>query len=160
MCRSKLLLVAITIPLASAQAPHNPPAAPVPTPILAAKSVFLSNAGVDNISVSALTKSGDVNQAYNEVYAALRDWGRYRLTSSPADAELVFEIRFAAPMVDCGRNTSFAPQLELTIFDSRTHFILWRITEPVEGAIRKSKWARNFEGSMSNLIAALKAVAS
>ena len=32
---------------------------------------------------------------YNEFYAAMKSWGRYELVSSPADADMVFEIRFA-----------------------------------------------------------------
>ena len=43
-------------------------------------------------------KLDDVNQPYNAFYAAMKEWGKYTLVVSPAEADLVFEIRFNAPL--------------------------------------------------------------
>ncbi len=79
----------------------------LPTAIQTAKRVFLGNAGVDGTSLSAFRKSGDVSQPYDWFYAALKNWGRYELVGSPADADLVFEISFAAPLVGTEKLVTF-----------------------------------------------------
>jgi hypothetical protein len=40
----------------------------------------------------------------------------------------------------------------LTILDTKTHFILWTITEPVESAILAKTWGKNFDHGISNLV--------
>jgi hypothetical protein len=112
--------------------------APMPTAIQTGKRVFLGNAGVDGMSFAAFRASGDRNQPYNWFYMAMKSWGRYELVGSPADADLVFEISFAAPLVGADKLPSFAPYLRLEIFDAKTHFLLWTIVEPMEGAYRKA----------------------
>ena len=71
---------------------------------------------------------------------------------SPSDADLVFEIRFAAPITDTDKTTSFAPQYGVTIVDAKTHFTLWTLGEPVEGAFRKATFERNLNTAMNGLM--------
>jgi hypothetical protein len=130
--------------------------APVPAAILSGRKGFVSNAGVDNYSLQAFQRAGDVNEPYNRFYAAMADWGRYELTGTPSDADLVFEVRFTAPVVDTGKLTAHAPQLQLTILDARSHFILWYIAQPVDGAVRKATWEKNFDGGIASMLASLK----
>jgi hypothetical protein len=132
---------------------------PVPAAIPTAKRVFLGNAGVDSTSISAFRKSGDVNQPYNSFYTAVKNWGRYALVGTPADADLVFEISFAAPLVGADKISSYAPYLRLEILDAKTHFLLWTIVEPVEGAVRKTTWDNNFNAGVTNLVSSLKNIA-
>ena len=65
------------------------PAAPAPVPIFSAKKVFVSNA-----TGEIRLPLGNPDLAYDEFYAAMKSWGRYEIVSSPADADLVFEIRY------------------------------------------------------------------
>ena len=130
--------------------------APMPTAIQTAKRVFLGNAGVDSMSIPAFRKSGDVNQPYNWFYVAMKNWGRYELVGSPADADLVFEISFAAPLIGADKISTYAPCLRLEILDAKTHFLLWTIVEPVEGAYRKATWESNFNTGVTNLVSDLK----
>ncbi len=132
--------------------------APMPTAIQTAKRVFLGNAGVDATSLAAFRRGGDMNQPYNGFYAAMKNWGRYELVGSPADADLVFEISFAAPLVGADKLATFSPYLRLEILDAKTHFVLWTIVEPVEGAYRKATWDKNFNSGMTNLVSDLKNV--
>ena len=42
----------------------------------------------------ALQKRMSLNLPYNEFYEHMKSWGKYQLVQAPADADLVFEIRF------------------------------------------------------------------
>jgi hypothetical protein len=147
-----LAIALAAAPAMQAQQPNGTPAAPVPAPILTGKTAFISNAGMDAMSVSVFRNAGDPDQPYNEFYAAMKSWGRYKLVANPADADLVFEIRFTAPLTDCGKLTTYDPQLDLTIVDAKTHFTLWSLTEPVNGAMRKETWKKNVTQGTASLI--------
>ena len=105
----------------------------------------------------------------------MKSWGRYQLVLTPADADLVFEIRFAAPigmvsvMNGIGSST-VDPQLRLVILDPKTRIALWGFTEHVqpigmrEARERNQKQViitinRNFDQAMINLVADIKTVA-
>ncbi len=140
--------------LAAQQAKDAPAtvAAPVPPQIAAAKKVFIANGGVDGGSLAAFRALGDPNYPYNQFYAMMQKWGHYELVSSPADADLVLEVQFRMTMTSGGDLASYVPHLRLTVVDARTHFTLWTIAEPVEGAIRKATFIRNFNQGMTNLV--------
>ena len=75
------------------------PAAPIPAQILAAKKVFLANAGGDQTLPDDGQFSGGVERSYNQFYAAIKTWGRYEIVGAPGDADLLLEIRFTVPPV-------------------------------------------------------------
>jgi hypothetical protein len=108
-------------------------AAPVPAPILAAKKVFIANAGVD-VDISPDHYSGGIDRAYNQFYAALKGWGHYELVSAPADADLILELQFTAPVgessVTHGDGGSYLkPRFTLVIKDRKTQVMLWTFFE-------------------------------
>ena len=72
----------------------------------------------------------------------------------------MFEIRFIAPLTSTQSVDNYAPQLDLSILDARTHFLLWRITQPVEGALRGKTWDKNFNSGMADLLSAIKKLAA
>ncbi|MFZ0959786.1 MAG: hypothetical protein WAO35_02695 [Terriglobia bacterium] len=149
-----------SVPGLRAQEAKTPPTAPVPTAIVNGKRVFISNAGMDSTSLAVFKREGDPDEPYNHFYAAMKNWGRYELVASPADADLVLEIRFIAPLTDCGKVTSYDPQLNLAIVDAKTHFRLWTFTEPVQVALRKATWDKNFSQGMTNLLDDIKRLAA
>jgi len=61
------------------------PAAPVPVQILNAKKIFIANAGAvsSNYIVKNSQYSGGPNRAYNEFYAAMKNWGRSEIEAAP-----------------------------------------------------------------------------
>jgi hypothetical protein len=130
--------------------------APIPAQILAARKVFIANAGADIAAQATFKRAGQPDQAYNNFYAAMQSWGKFDLVSNPADADLVFEIRFAAPLYYNGNLASYAPQFGLNIVDVKTHFVLWSLAEPVEGAFRKTTWLKNFDQGLGLLMDDLK----
>jgi hypothetical protein len=144
----------IFAPALSSQQPKAIAAAPVPVQIVAARKVFISYAGADIVSQAAFKRAGEPDQAYTHFYSAMQSWGRYEIVSAPADADLVFEIRFTAPISGC--ETCYQPQMGLTILDAKTHFILWTLTAPVQGAFRKATWLKNFDQGLNALMDDLK----
>src|SRR5215475_1656807 len=105
-----------------AQKASTPPAAPVPKLITTAKKVFIANMGADSFSEGAFRKLQDPARPYNAFYAEMKSWGRYDLVDSPADAELIFEIGFSAPIIDEGQSAvTNGPRFDLAIVDAKTH---------------------------------------
>lgn len=140
---------------AKAQQNAVAPPAPVPSQLLTSKKVFISNGGLDGAAFDLFRQVGNVNQPYNAFYGAVNSWGRYKLVSSPAEADLVFEIRFISPIVGVKYDPRYAP-LSLTIYDAKTHFVLWTILAPVEHAFRKNTFVRNVNQGIAALMADLK----
>jgi hypothetical protein len=127
---------------------------------VAARKVFIANAGADIIAQATFKRAGQPDQAYNHFYAAMQSWGKFELVSNPADADLVFEIRFTAPQYYNGTLATYEPQFGLNIVDAKTHFLLWSLAEPVEGAFRKNTWLKNFDQGLDLLMADLKKLAA
>ena len=134
------------------------PQAPVPSQLVTANKVFISNGGLDGIAFQAFRKLGDVNQPYNAFYAAVSSWGRYTLVSAPAEADVVFEIRFNAPFNGDEHVPSYVPQVNLTIYDAKTRFVLWTILAPVNAAFRKATFVKNVNEGIATLVADLKSL--
>jgi len=118
--------------------------------------VFISNARVEGSSLPTFLRPDDPDRAYHAFFAAMKTWGQYELVGAPADADLVFEIRFSSPVVACEKICSYDPQIGLTILDVKTHFTLWTLTQSVESANRKATADKNFTRGMTNLMANLK----
>jgi hypothetical protein len=146
-----LVTALVFAPLLNARQPNETAAAPVPAQVITGKKVFISNAGYDSIALAVFKREGEPDKPYNQFYAAMKSWGRYELVDSPSEADLVFEIRFNSNFFAGG-----IPELDLAILDVKTHFSLWSITAPVEGAIRKVTWKKNFSQGITNLMDDLK----
>ncbi len=139
--------------------------APLPAQIFTARKLFVSNAGGDTLG----DYSGGPDRAYNQLYTALKGWGRYELVAVPADAELVFEISFATPIlgenVSGGGGTAVSnrtlkdPQLRLAIRDLKTHVLLWTFTEHVQPALLQGNRDKNYDQAMAALVNDIKNVA-
>jgi hypothetical protein len=129
--------------------------APVPAQIFSARKIFVSNAPGD------FAPNGDYGnygpyRPYNKFYAGLKDWGYYELVSAPADADLVFEIRFVERPITHSLNW---PQFLLTIVDPKTHVTLWWINESIQAANRVSTDEKHYATAMTNLIDDVKKLA-
>jgi hypothetical protein len=149
-----LVVLASSSAVVSAQEKLVAPPAPVPEQIFTAKNVFLSNGGLDGIAFQVFLKLGDVDQPYNAFYAAMKEWGKYNLVFSPAEADLVFEIRFNVAFN--GDERAPIPQFNLTIYDAKTHFVLWTMIAPVEVAVRRDTFIRNVNQGIGTLVTNLK----
>jgi hypothetical protein len=150
---------------APAVAPTSEPAAtvpPIPSALLAAKTAFVSNAGADS-GLFPEPFTGDPDRGYAEFYAALKSWGRFTLVDDPASANLVFQLQLQAPNGPSSANKQNGasdplPMFRLVIFDRKTHYILWALTESIDPAILQKTHDHNFDLAMANLMADLKAL--
>jgi hypothetical protein len=138
-----------------AQQPATDAAAPVPAKLYTAKKIFLSNAGADS-GLFPHPFSGSSDRGYNQLYAALQSSKQFTLVSDPAEADLVLQLQLVAPSgpkdADKTKGSSDPlPMLRLTIFDRGTHYILWTLTESIEGANLQKTHDRNFDEALNAL---------
>jgi hypothetical protein len=131
---------ALTVPSVQAQNAVGPPAAPIPTQVLAAKRVFISNGESAN-------PLGLPNLAYNTFYAEMKAWGKYELVSTPGDADLVFAVRFEGGPF---------PSLRLVISDPKSRVALWPLLEDVQAWNLKKTGRKNFDQEMAALLEDVK----
>ena len=132
---------------------------PIPSEIGSSKSVFVSNAGGEANSIS--------EQAYSVLYAGLKQWNHYRLTSEPSSADLILELHYTSPAnfsnVINGDSLGppFLPRFQLIIIDKGTHTILWSVTEfPFSEKGKKNNFDQNNENAVNALLSDLKVLAA
>jgi hypothetical protein len=159
-----LLLAVQAAAQAPSQSPPPMPLAPVPTPLLSAKKVFISNAGADS-GLFPHPFSGDPDRPYNEFFAAIQAWGRYQIVTDPSDADLVFELRLTAPYGPSNPNKQNGaadplPMFRLVILDRKTHYVLWALTESIEFAFLQKTHDNNFDAALANLTLDLRRLTS
>jgi hypothetical protein len=135
-------------------------AAPVPAQLLSAKRIFVSNAGADS-GLFPHPFSGTPDRGYNEFYGLMQGWGRYEVVSAPADADLVFEVQLMAPSGPANANKQKGasdplPMFRLVIYDQKSHYILWALTQSIDVAYVQKTHDRNFDEALSELLTDLK----
>lgn len=140
------------------------PQAPIPAQILSAKKVFIANGGGDESRFESQPYTGGPDRLYNEFYAAMKSWGRYELVSSPAEAELVFEVNLTVVQVQktgfhSADGDAYDPQFRLKIRDVQTHATLWGLTEHAQPAILQDNRDKNFENALYWIVFELKKIA-
>ena len=158
-CMAVFLLQVRAVAQKEKPAPAVP--APVPAQIVAAKKVFVANAGSDEWAYSDGPFHGARERAYNQFYAALKDSGRYELVAAPADADLLFEIEFSVPSATSQVDRSvaqgflpepFDPRFRLVIRDPKTRALLWAFTEHIQWAILQGNRDKNFDHGLAKLV--------
>ena len=135
--------------------------APIPTQILAAKKVFMGNAGGDQPFYEEPPFSGGPERAYNQFYAAMKTWGRYELVGAPGDADLLIEILFTVPQIEqkVVRGEAvlvpipYDPQFRVVIRDPKSSALLWAFTEHVQWAILQGNRDKNFDQAEARIVA-------
>jgi hypothetical protein len=148
-----LVLASAVDPAVRAQDQKELLPAPLPAQITTGRKVFISNAPGETDS----GYSGGRYRPYDQFYAAMKSLGRYELVADPADADLVFEIRFSSPVgvvnvSNGGGGSGRSPQLRLVILDPKTHVTLWWFAEQIGGAARQATRDKNFDQALSALV--------
>jgi hypothetical protein len=129
--------------------------APIPRAIAAAKTIFLSNAGADS-TLFPSPFSGTPDRGYNQLYAALAASHRFQIVNSPAQADLIVQIRLTADYIPYRPHNELGfadrqPLFRLVVYDRPTHYVLWAITQPVEFAVLQHSHDRNFDNAVNAL---------
>ena len=152
-----VLMLPLLSGFTAAQTKQIPPA-PIPTQISAAKRVFIANGGGDDPGIYDSFFNRDVDRAYNQFYAAMKSAGRYELVGSPAEADLLLEIRFLVQPSETkvlkgdtfGPN--YDPQFRLEIRDPKSNALLWGFTEHMEWAILQGNRNKNFDQASARIV--------
>jgi hypothetical protein len=131
------------------------PSGPVPAQIASARSVFIANVG------AASNSPMDSTAAYEQFAADIAAWGHYRLAPSPAQADLVFELREVAPLTSVegfqGDVESYSsPAFVLSIRDAKTNVVLWTLVSPIEAGGKKAERERWYALSVRNVVSRVK----
>lgn len=126
-----LLFTVFCVHAVAAKSRKDVPLAPPPAKVLAAKQVFLVNGGGNDL-------------AYDALYSAVKDWGRFEIVDTSAAADIIIEIRYVTEdkgvHVWSTTNSSNGetnvhsrqivdPQLVLNIFDPASKEALWSTVE-------------------------------
>jgi len=153
-----LQLAALSLAIGTKLSAQAPPAIPVPSQFATAKTAFLASAGSSAVS----TREKDVSSMiYSSMYRELASAKTYQLTSAPADAELSMTLGLESSVTDATNGTSFAYTfIRLSVFDTKTHALLWNIDEPIKGAFREKTFVKNVDDATSRVLADLKSLAA
>jgi hypothetical protein len=152
-----ILILSVLSRFTAAQTKQVSPA-PIPTQITTAKKVFIANGGGDEPGIYEPIFSGGVDRSYNQFYAAMKSAGRYELVGSPAEADLLFEIRFLVQPSETKvfkgdtLGPTYDPQFRLEIRDPKTNALLWAFTEHMEWAILQGNRNRNFDQASARIV--------
>jgi hypothetical protein len=141
---------------ALAQMPAYTDPGPVPPAIAAAKNIFVSNAGSDS-GLFPEPFTGDEARAYTEFFAALEATKQYALVSDPSQADLVLELRLAAPYGPANPNKQNGasdplPQFKLVVYDVKTHYVLWSFTQAIDPALLQKTHDKNFDLALNAIL--------
>lgn len=153
--RSIVCAALLSAVAALAQQPAYTQAGPVPPAILAAKKIFVSNAGGDS-GLFPAPFSGDPNRAYTQLYAALKAANQFEVVADPGEADLVLELQLTSPsgpawdtrVNKVNGASDPLPMFRLVIYDRKTHFILWTITQSIDLAFLQKSHDRNFDAAI------------
>jgi hypothetical protein len=137
-------MLLVTVPALLAQTVAAS-AAPLPSQIVTAKKIFISNTG-GGFDSSAW--SGGPDRIYNEFYAAMKSWGRYELVSAPGDADLVLDVNVI--------RDSVVWQFKLEILYPKTRIVLWTQYEPIKVTVSQKTRDKNFDDTINKLVTDLK----
>lgn len=129
----------------SAAAGINNSTAPIPTPLVLGRTAFISYE-LGDVTSFPIAYSGGPERAYGEFYSAMQAWGRYQLVADPADADIVFAVRFVNPI-------GTVPQIRIGVLDARTGFALWGFVEQVDFKFLKKNRDTAFTESVKLLLA-------
>jgi hypothetical protein len=144
-------------------APHSPAqqaatSAPVPSQIVSAKSIFISNAAWDQYC--HLYYKGSQSMGYQSFYAALQPWHHYQIVTAPSAADLVFEwaCKSATSQYTINGNggTRDAPYILLRIRDPKTTVVLWSLKEKISPGVLAKSRDKQFDKALAAIVDQLK----
>jgi hypothetical protein len=164
-----LILVGLTAnpvvaPACGAQIARGDSLPPVPAQIAAARRVFVSNAGAATYGSEryyALTRYDNPGERlYDDVFTAVKRWSRVAIADSPRDADIVYDLQFANPIVDKRTPDDFEydPQVHVRLLDPQTQTVLWALTEHIEPASSRAGDNAAFDRAAARLVERLGAL--
>jgi hypothetical protein len=156
------IAVVFTTSATTAAVKPSPVAAPIPAQIVAAKKIFIANGGGDEMAEDDPIFSGGPDRAYNQFYAAMKSWGHFEIVGSPAEADLLVEIRQEVQTVSLGGRAggSDTPLFQLIIRDPKTNTLLWGFHVHSKFGVGQGNSDRNFDEAVDRLVSGLRGLVS
>jgi len=153
-----ILCLFISLHAVAGKSRKDVPPAPLPSVIVNAKKVFLTNGGGSDL-------------AYDAFYAAIKQWGKYEIVGSPDEADLIVELSYhvehggthvwsstnsynGATQVHSAQIVD--PQVALTIYDPKSKNSLWSATDHRRLARREKNREKETINSAERLVDELK----
>jgi hypothetical protein len=104
------------------------------------------------------------DDAYNLVLANLRNWGRFQIVDSVAQADLVLQLRDAvktsvvddAPPNTAGPTVYYLASFQLTVADPSTLSPIWTVNSGIPTSIKHKTQSQLLTASAQNLVSQLK----
>jgi hypothetical protein len=158
------ILFAAILPAALVLA-QSAPDAPVPAALRTGTKIFVSNAGADS-GLFPSPFSGDPNRGYNQLYAGLKANSQFELVGDPSQADLVLELQLVAPagstFVTNPNGVKGAPEsvamFRLVVYDRKTHYVMWTLTQLISNALLKKNQDRNFDDALTAILLEFEAI--
>jgi len=138
--------------MSQGQSPTPVPHAPIPAPIVAAKSLFVANCGTEDFPQDGNIFTGDPDRAYDQFYAEIKKQGKFHLVTSPVDADIVIEIRVTSSTVPAGNTSRMDSQLHAVVIEPKTHVTMWALSTRIVPAFRQSARDQNFDKAMEYIL--------
>ena len=153
-----VLLLLCTCLCLSAKSRKDVPPAPLPSVVRDAKRVFLTDGGGSDL-------------AYDAFYSEMKQWGKYEIVGSPAEADIIIELAYrieqGGTRVWSSTNTYNRttqvhsaqitdPQLVLTIYDAKSKDSLWSAVDHRRLARRQKNREKETINSAQRLVEDLK----
>jgi hypothetical protein len=144
---------------------QNPSGAAALTPEAQARNRLLS---AHTIYVARSTQDANFHlspdDAYNLVLASLRNWGRYQIVDSVAQADLVLQLRDAVhvSVVDDTNDTPityYTPSFQLTVADPSTLAPIWSVSSSIPTAIKRKNQSSLLSAAATSVVSQLKLLA-
>ena len=153
-----LMMTLLSVSAQVAQSAKQALFVPIPSQILSAKRIFIANAGGDEMTADDPIFSGGPARAYNQFYVAMKTWGHFDIVGSPAEADLLFEVRQdVSAVTPAGRGRSdYIPQFRLKIRDPKTSALLWGFNVHAEFGLGQASSDRNFDQAIDHLAAEVR----
>lgn len=154
------ILVVFVSSAATAAVKTSSTSAPVPAQIVAAKRIFIANAGGDQMAENDPIFSGGPDRAYNQFYAGLKNWGRFEIVGSPSEADLLLEIRQEVQTVSLGgkAGSSYTPLFHLLVRDPKSNALLWGFHIHSQFGLGQANSDRIFDQAIAQLVGDLQAL--
>ena len=151
-----IVLILVFAPVLNAQ--QSSPA-PIFPELQIAKKIFIAYGGGPS---DRSGYSGTDTRTYDQFFAALKTWGHYDLVSGPGDADLVFEISFACPLVPFSywdgysaptpSKPAYDPHFKLAIIDVKTNVTMWTVIQHINLARLQKNSDKNFDNAIAALV--------
>jgi hypothetical protein len=122
------------------------PAAPLPSALTTAKTLFIGNAGDQ--------ENADCLRAYNDFYDGIASLTRFHLVSDPNQADLILEIHYEINLGAAAvtNDSHSLRQFRVVLIDPHSHVILWTLVERTNYALRQSNRDKNLDDTVTVLL--------